>query len=186
MLKVTKHLDDYIHQNEKTQFSAIYDEWRLRLCYFAFLQLKNMESAEDVVQDCFISLWIRENALTDILSIKSYLYRSVYNACINKIKVSRKVFGLEESIPIIDNDEDIEACIMRAELYGKLYNAVEKIPDKCSQVIKLYYFERLKIRAIAEKLNITIYTVKSRRQRGIAYLRRYVPGTILLLDICLG
>ena len=47
--------------------------------------LKDVEAANDVVQECFCRLYERRRELRKELQVRPYLYKSVYNACMDAI-----------------------------------------------------------------------------------------------------
>jgi len=65
---------------------GIFRAYYPRLCYFAFTMLANKEMAEDMVQDVFLRLQGRIDDFFAENALKSFLYLSVKNACLNHIK----------------------------------------------------------------------------------------------------
>ena len=54
------------------------------LCLYALHYLGDTEEVEDVVQDCFVDLWVRMKAdRTPIENVKSYMYSMVRNRCLD-------------------------------------------------------------------------------------------------------
>ena len=56
------------------------------LCLFAIHYLKNIDNAEDIVQDCFTEIWARKDYVDDIENLKSYLFTMVRNRCIDRLR----------------------------------------------------------------------------------------------------
>ena len=71
---------------DKEAFEFVFNTYYKRLCVYAGRFLFSDESAEEVVQEVFVKFWERSESLNPESSIAAYLYRSVYNTCLNQIK----------------------------------------------------------------------------------------------------
>ena len=155
-------------ENMEGIFRAYYP----RLCYFAFTMLDNKEIAEDMVQDVFLRLQGRVNDFFAENALKSFLYLSVKNACLNQLKHK----AVEEKHAVtahLSTSEDPVALnnLIRAEVYGEVHLALMGLPNGCKKVITLSFFEGMKNEEIARKLNISINTVKTQKKRALQLLR---------------
>lgn len=142
------------------------------LCYFAFQFLNNMAEAEDVVQDTFIKFWDKKDDFKSEHAIKSFLYVSVKNACLNIKRHKLVIQNHVETQPAdlyIDHPEVLNN-IVKAEVLARIYRAVETLPDGCKKIFEMSYFEELKNPQIAEILEITVNTVKTQKYRAIKLL----------------
>src|SRR6188508_1516367 len=72
-----------IREGNVTAFKQAFDACYESLCDYAFTILKDADEAEDVVQSMFIKLWERRSDLDIQHTVRSYLFRAVYNQCIN-------------------------------------------------------------------------------------------------------
>jgi RNA polymerase sigma factor (sigma-70 family) len=73
----------------------------------------------------------------------------------------------------VDTEESSEQLKIEAELLRNIHAAIEKLPEKCKLVFVLTYFDGLRSDEIAKKLNITVSTVASQRQRAIKLVRTF-------------
>ena len=142
------------------------------LCYFAFQILKNMAEAEDVVQDTFIKFWDKMADFDNEQAIKSFLYLSVRNACLNMIRHKKIIQNHVEIQPPNLHIEHPEILndIVNAEVLARVYKAVETLPDGCKKIFEMSYFEELKNPQIAEILEVSVNTVKTQKYRAIKLL----------------
>lgn len=60
---------------------------------FALHYLKDIDDAEDTVQDCFMELWKRKEKGFEVSGLKSYLYSMVRNRCIDILKKDSLIDG---------------------------------------------------------------------------------------------
>ena len=80
MISKKEHISP-LSANARNQFIGLYQTYHKRLCLFALKFIRNQESAEDIVQEIFISLWERGYAINfdDTLQMERYLFKSRNN-----------------------------------------------------------------------------------------------------------
>lgn len=126
--------------------------------------------AQDIIQEVFIKFWEKRSQLEISYSVSAYLNQSVVNACKNHLEyVSvrqryankyRQDFDEEE---IEYDTEELERLRMR------LHPFIDSLPDKCREIFILACVEGLKYREVAERLGVSVNTVKT--QVKVAYQR---------------
>src|SRR5690606_11704368 len=72
--------------DKEKKFEKVFRAHFKELHHYAFKILQDAAAAEETVQQVFLKLWERDAQLDIHTSIRSYLYRSVYNECINILK----------------------------------------------------------------------------------------------------
>ncbi|NJK95632.1 MAG: RNA polymerase sigma-70 factor [Bacteroidales bacterium] len=127
-------------------------------------------------------------------SLKSYLFKSVYNSCLNHIKhqhvKERYVLYFKHHIPtdetgnIITSDYPVSQ-LLEKELAEIIEQAVNQLPSQCREVFVLSRYKHLKNEEIAQKLNISVNTVRTQISRALARLREslkdYLPFILFLM-----
>ncbi len=161
-----------IRQRDEQIFEAYYKA-NYRLFFLASCKyLRDPEAAEEIVNDVFIRIW--EDALTlDIqASLKFYLYRAVVNQSLNALDKRKRERlrheELREDLRAAEEWEEMEDN----ELKLKFYKAIDELPDQCRKVFKLSRFEGLKQQEIADRLGISIKTVKNHITRAMKDLHK--------------
>lgn len=149
------------------------------LCLIAYSFVSDLDEAEDIVQDVFISLLRRQDH--NILNMEGYVKKSVRNASLNKIRQSKKLEPISEKVlklpqyespQRIDHDEEIKI-------------AIENLPLQCKRVFELCALEGKKYSTAAETLNISVNTVKSHMKKAYKILRVELQDTQLFLLLLL-
>lgn len=153
------------------------------LCNFAQNYISDSDTSKEIVQDVFIKLW-ENNTKVDInKSIKSYLFTSVKNRCLNYIRDNKKFRSNILDVDIADYDISFEEKEDSSEIENKVKSSLEKLPEKCRQVFELSRFENLKYREIAEKLKISQKTVEAQMSKALKIFREDFKDYIKLLII---
>ena len=158
----------------KSEFEKIYIKNRTLLFNIAFKILQDTASAEDAVQDAFLSLARNMNKISNrsCIEIRNYLIIIVRNAAFTIYNKRKKEFCCEKIInEKIDTDcfkVNDESNIVREDLFKLIKNLDAKYAD----VLILKYFYDMKDKEIAGALGITIENVKVRLHRGRKALKK--------------
>ena len=162
------HLIETFKKGDKRSFQLIFDEMYQRLCAYSSRYLYDDQEVEDLVQDSFVTLWNKRQDFDHINAVKSFLYTSVRNKCLNVLKHQSVVKEHESRLIYELENSDSEQSTVAEEYYGQLYQEIKLLPEG-SQKIMLLALRGLKNREIAEELEISENTVKT--QKKIAYAR---------------
>ncbi len=151
----------------------VFKRYYPRLCHFAWQFLHDKDVIEDIVQDAFIAYWNNIGAIADHdVAIKNFLYTSVRNFCYNVIRRERTTqrFHLLHQADECEESQ-VLTKIIRSEIMDEIYKIVQSMPVACQKVFRLGYLEGLTNQQIAKKLDISINTVKTQKQRGLKIIK---------------
>jgi RNA polymerase sigma-70 factor (ECF subfamily) len=157
---------------DKKAFEALFRDYFKPLTGFALKFTGDLDSAKEIVHDVFVKLWEKREEIDLEKAVKSYLYTSVNNRCLNFIrdnkKFDRNEFALEKNTEqAFSTDESIETIEMRSIIEKSL----ESLPPKCREVFLMSRNENLKYQEIADKLKISIKTVEAHISKAMKVLR---------------
>ena len=148
-------LEELIACHQKSLYTAVFSVCR------------NVDDANDVVQDTFIQYYTSKKQFRDKEHLKAWLLRVAINRArdISRSFWKRNRISIEECMGEIpfENQEEHD-----------LLETVMKLPEKYREVIHLYYYEELSVKEISEILRITEGSVKMRLSRGRKFLRDVV------------
>lgn len=177
-----------IRQGNERIFEVIFRKYYQSLCNYANSMLKELDEAEEIVQNLFSGIWEKRTDLEINVSLKSYLYRAVHNHCLNRIKhlKIRSEYEQYANNYFESSYESVSQTVMKNELELKIEEAIEKLPEQCRVIFRLSRFEELKYHEIAEQLGISPKTVENQVGKALKILRvelaEYLPLIILLID----
>lgn len=140
------------------------------LCLYALHYLGDSDMAEDVVQECFATLWEKLEAGLAVANRRAYLYMTVRNRCLDQLR--RKGMQTESLKPydtygIIDDDDAQE----RSQIEAKLWTAIDSLPEKCREVFLMSKRDGLKYEEIAIELGISENTVRNQISKALKVLK---------------
>lgn len=175
-----------IKKRDKEAFRYLYEYYFAKMVLFAESYLYDEEEAKDVVQDLFFHLWKNAGTLQIDTSVKAYLFTSVRNRCLNVIR-DRKIRD-EHNNKLFEAQlfSETEDVVIDEDVYRRLHEALNSLPDKCREVILLKVWEGKKNKEIAEQLNIAETTVKTQVQRAYRMLRERLVPIFLLIEYLQG
>ncbi|RYY57255.1 MAG: sigma-70 family RNA polymerase sigma factor [Chitinophagaceae bacterium] len=156
-------------KGEEAAFDCLFRTYFSPLTYFAGRFISDRQAAEDIVQDCFVTLWDRRDRLGHISLIKSYLYMSVRNASLKSVEKTKSTINL---VPDVAASPNIEAAIIAADTARQLYQLVETLTPALQRIIRLYYLEGKSNREIATDLQLEPDTITRQRLRALVALRK--------------
>ena len=154
--------------DEKEQYlNSALDEYGDYLKHLIYTYVKDIQKSEDIVQDVFIKFYNSLDRFDGRATIKTYLYRIAVNECKNHLKSWHfRKFEVTEKIKMWKNRESAESEVIRKEQSETIADIVNQLPVKYREVIWLFYYLELSVAEIAEVLNCSVNTVKTRLARG--------------------
>jgi len=159
------------------------------LCFFAQKYVKDFESAKEIVQDAFLSLWEKRETIDMDRPVKSYLTMIIHNKCTNYLRDNRKfdqfILNIENLLEVPEYEES--DSMVADELKMKIDSAIAELPEKCREIFVLNRFENLKYQEIADKLLISVKTVETQMSKALQHMRiRLAEFVTVLLVLVLG
>lgn len=153
---------DCIKQGNALAFDELYLRYWDKLYKICYWHLLDEDAAKDVVQELFINLWLRKEAIQISQTVDGYLKVAVRNRILNFIKSStarqRRYQNMAKMLQ--QEDREVEAAVdpKVRELY---VNEIEKLPQKMKNVFLLNKVYGFSNGEIAEKLSLSEQTVKN-------------------------
>lgn len=148
--------------------------WKLHELYFSRLfrfiyALTGVkETAEELVNDVFLTLWQKKHLLNEVEKPELYLFVIARNKTIKQLR-KRKIFmeplnALHDFECVIQNTP--YNILITTELRNRINEAIHSLPPRCKLIFSLVKENNLKYREVAELLDLSVKTVEN--QMGIA------------------
>jgi RNA polymerase sigma factor, sigma-70 family len=171
-----------LNARQHEAFKQLFKDYYQDLAYFSAKILKDSIVAEDITQEVFIRLWEKENHFDNLLSLKSYLYLSARNACINYLKHHRIVTEFENSLSEETSEESTWNTIVESEIISILSEYIHQLPLEYAKIMDLV-MQGYNSTEISTLTGASSSTVRSQKQRGIALLKKMVSPELYALLI---
>ena len=141
---------------------------RDHLFRYACYRLGSAAEAEDALQDLYVRLSKQSSRLAEIDDLQGYVYRSLSNSCVSRLR-SHRQFVPSESLNTLSSD-DLTPTDFDEE-FRLIERLMMQLPEEQSEVIRLRIYGNRQFDEIASICDIPLTTAKSRFRYGIDKLR---------------
>jgi RNA polymerase sigma-70 factor (family 1) len=163
-------------EGDADAFHQLYQLHKRDVFNLVHMRLPDIEDAKDVVQDIFIDLWLKKEALQAIRDIKPYLYVLARNQVITAYR--RKNVQLRNESLLFEGlntlDHSAEDNTIAKELYAQINEIVEQLPETTRQCYHLSKNEGKRNGEIADLLNISEKTVRNNLSEALKRLKSHL------------
>jgi RNA polymerase sigma-70 factor (ECF subfamily) len=167
-----ENLIQLLQKGDRNAFEALYRRYWRKLYLLAYQKLRNRELAEELVQDLFMSLWIKQENLQIRTSVGAYLSMAVRYMIIRFFQKERMHHQYEQNavlFPQYANTTEDEVAFH--DLQEVIEQEINKLPLKCREVFLLSRHHNLSQKEISLQLNISEKTVENHIGKALRNLR---------------
>ena len=171
------------------EFLGAMEKSRAPLIRVAYRTTRNMEEAEDVVQEAFVKAYVGLHQFRGEARVETWLRTIVVNTARNwargrRGRVHLQLDSCREDDPdfvllqIADNRKNPEQWYEYHELESRLLGAVEELGRRYKAVIRMCVLGECSYLEASAALNLSLVTIRARVFRGREMLRRHLGHTI--------
>lgn len=154
----------------KVEFEKVVNQYSSRVLNTAAKVLGDTQSAQDVHQEVFLSIWKRWHKYNGQTNWPAYLYRATIRKALNLAKKKRgfslQSCDMEFAAQTKPPDSDIRAD----ELQQKLFHLVSALPQRQADAFVLSRIEGLEYHEIAKMMSCSVETVRVHVHRALKSL----------------
>lgn len=170
-----KSILEKLKTHTEQAYRVLFHTYYPGLVVYADSILKDQVCAEDLVQDFFIDFWYEKRYKEIESGLDRYLYRSVRNRCLNKLRDDKR--RRQRMIELVTEEvEEFKFNIEELEEKEELFQAVHKLPEQCRRIFSMCCMEGFTYQETADQLGITINTVRTQMGRALKSLRTSLKG----------
>ena len=163
---------EIVNYKDEKAWKELFDSYYGALCNHCFRIVSEKMTVEDIVQDVFVKLWESNVSFANEQALSAYLYKAVTN---NALKYLRDMNAEQEKLREWQETEqnmteDDFSSVVREEVLRKLRELIDLLPEDRRKII-LMGMEGMKGEEIAEKLGISINTVKQQKYRAYKFIK---------------
>lgn len=155
--------------SDKLVFEKVFKEFYRPMFLFAESFVMDPHIADDLVQDIFLK--ILNNKVVIATSVKNYLFQAVKNNSLDYLKK----YNIED----LHEYHLFDSCFYSGSfefsedkgIEEQVKKAIENLPEKCAEILKMSLYQSYSYKEIAENLDISINTVKTQIKRAHKQLR---------------
>jgi len=156
-------------------FTELYQHTSSKLYAVALRKLKRTDWAEEVLQECFVSIWYRAiDYRSEHSAPLTWMTTIVRNRSIDWLRrPHHEESDLDGALTESFADDalgPLDQLVQTAETTA-IARCLQELESKQKQLISFAFFEGLSHSALAQKLKIPLGTVKSAIRRGLMQLK---------------
>lgn len=166
-----------VKEGNLNAFEEIYRRYSKHVLNFAYRMLNDRNSAEEIMQEVFVKVYLKSKKYKPHAKFSTYLYRIVTNHCLNYIRDNQRSFKgnitefNEQRTPYSYSDEHPEEEVLERERSEFLKNALSELPANQRSAILLLTYNDMSYEEIAESIGCSVKAVKSLLHRARESLR---------------
>ena len=132
-----------LRRGEISAFVDIYTTYFDALLNYADRLLNDMEAARDVVQQVYYKIWENRDTLNISLSVKAYLFKSVYHGSLNTLAHQKNIQKYEQEqltdfyFSTVIQSPEAEEALWKSDIELAVQEAIATLPEKCREVFVL-------------------------------------------------
>ena len=186
--QVDEKLITQINQGSEQAFATLYKAYYSYLNTIAIYYLFDKNVGSEVVDDVFLNIWLKRKELT--YPVNSYLIRSVQNGCLNYIRmqgIRQSVLDEHTELQLAFLEENVQSTpvplqyIELKETEAKIREGIDQLPPKCRQVFEAYFYSGLSPDEIADKMNLTVSTVRVQIKNAMDKLKQTLSHLLFII-----
>ncbi|RAR70829.1 RNA polymerase sigma factor [Flavobacterium aciduliphilum] len=180
-----KEIIAQLKKNDDKAFQLLVDLFSKKVYNTCIGMLQNMEDAEDVTQEIFITIHLNIHQFKAESSLSTWIYRISVNKCLETIRSRnrRKRFGVFKSIFSSDGEKALEnhsdfvhpgIQMENKERAAILFQAIDLLPEQQRTAYVLHKLEQVSYNEIAEIMNVSLSAVESLLFRAKQNLKKFL------------
>lgn len=167
----------------EAEFAKIYDFFWGKLYTLAYNYFRDKTTAQELVQDVFVHLWVKRAELGPIRDLGPYLYRCMKNKIYDQFDTiaSREKLIRKVTQQFTEENHVTEEALAYEETLALLNQEIDKLPATTKTIFRLSRFDRYTNEEIATRLHVSAKAVEYHITLALKKLRPRLNHVIYFL-----
>jgi RNA polymerase sigma-70 factor (ECF subfamily) len=172
-----------VAEDDEQAFRRVFDHYKAPFHATAFKMTRSTDIAEEIVQEVFVTLWVKRKLIAIAKKPEGYVFTILHNciyAHFRKLVLERqlksKMSQAEEQ-----SENRVETLLLEKESKTIIENVISQLPPQQKLIYRLSRQQRLSREKIALELKISPNTVKNHLSAAMDYLRTYLKKSLSVL-----
>lgn len=161
-------------------FDTLFVEYYPKVLGFVTNFCADRQEAENIVQDLFMTLWIKRENFAAIDNLDNYLFISARNASLRYIRQSLAFDDIDNIADKTALGAEADAKISYDELYEMVMLNIASMPEQRRRIFMMSREDGISNAEIADRLGISKRTVETHISLAIAQLKKLLPVIVVL------
>lgn len=144
---------------DRSAFAELIERYQAPLRYFVARLSEDPETAEDILQDTWLTVIRKIHTLRQLETFSSWLYRIARNNVYRQVRKKNILPVLPENAPLPNDNQEPD---FSPEDAAKVHVCLERLRPEHKEVLMLRFLEEMSYQQIAHVVNCSLGTVRSR------------------------
>ncbi len=186
--KNQNHLVKDLITGDENAFRKLFDIYKNDLYKYSLSMVASKDYAEEIVQDVFMTIWLKRKDLNIDMSFKAYIFTITRNKTIKFLKKSANHQRLREEVFYKSQKfaKPTDISMREAELEQLKQKALSNLSPKKRVIFEMSREEEKSYEEIACELGLSVNTVRNQMSKSLGILRDYLlrnSDVVLILFI---
>jgi RNA polymerase sigma factor (sigma-70 family) len=197
MARIKKHIEisdetlwQQLRTGDREAFAGLMERYYQPLFNYGTKLSTDRDLIKDCLQDLFLEFWEKHQTLSQIDCVKAYLFMSVRNNLIRRIKKEGLLTNITHDDSFVDENISPEIQYIFAETENwqnqKLKASIEALPKRQRETLYLRYYENLSYEEIAKVMGLQRQAVANYIQYALQKLRLFWQQPVSSLVVFLN
>lgn len=174
-----------LKDGDKKAFRALFERYYPMFISFSRKMLKDEATAEDMIQNVFMKIWVGRENLNEDKNFRNYLLVSVRNEIYQYFRHAFKIEDSGKCPEVIDGSMNIETDMSARELQKNIAAVISGMPQRRREIFNMSRHEKLSNKEIAQRLGLSVRTVEKHIENALADIRKHIHISILVIIMTL-
>lgn len=170
LIKTDIQLIEEVRNGNRSSFSELVKRHQRGLLRLSMRFMKDMDAAQDVVQEAFIKSYEKLSLFEGRSSFKSWLYQIAVNTARNKLRENRYDFSNIDDVNL-SISATAEKALVHAAVSEIIQTEVDRLPFKQKTALVLRVYEDMSFAEIAEVMECPYDTAKANYRHALMKLK---------------
>lgn len=163
------------------RFAEVYQKNMDRVYRYIQTIVLDGTAAEDITVEVFLTIWQKKDSLLQYENIEGLLFKISRDLAFNHLKKeTREQKKKEEFIRYYFSQIPGEEEILQETRLLSMEYAINQLPEKCREVVRMKFIAGKSLKEIATELQISVHTVKNHLSRGKLLIREQLKSNEIL------
>ncbi|HUP10607.1 MAG TPA: RNA polymerase sigma-70 factor [Niastella sp.] len=187
-INIEKALFLRVAQGDEEAFNTLFHAYVPRLHTLVIKVTRSEAVAKDIIQEVFLYLWMDRESLATVDVPQNWIFKIAYNRSYSwlarQFSRNRKYDEFRQQNPT-EGEDSLENTVALNETARLIHEATALLPEQARKIFKLSRETGLKAAEVADKLEISVQTVRNSLVRSVKFIKEYLAQNGILLPALL-
>ncbi|MBX2923530.1 MAG: RNA polymerase sigma-70 factor [Chitinophagaceae bacterium] len=171
---------EQVSQDNEEAFRMIFDHYKAPFYATAFKMTRAAGTAEEIVQEVFVTLWMKRKLAARAKNPEGYIVTILHNCIYAHFRKLARERQLRSTVKQAEEESEspVESLLLEKEHRGIIEKVISRLPPQQKVIYKLAKQEGMSREEIARQLNISPNTVKNHLAAAVIHLRNSLKKDI--------